>query len=180
MPVFLPNEIRYYFAGTVALHGRGWEDIPQTAGLGMASLRPDGFVSLTAGDSPGDLLTAAFKLPHTRLLVNAAVEPGGWVRAGLITMEGGQPVPGYSLEDSLPLTGDSIAHEIHWRAPDSGQFGQPVDPTGQWVLLQLRAQRASVYSIALARPGEETNYYVFDEANPERNQVRAPRHTPPA
>jgi hypothetical protein len=171
-PVFLPDEIRYYFAGTVALHGRGWEDIPQAAGLGMATLRPDGFVPLTAGDSPADLLTAAFKLPHTRVVINAAVQPGGWVRAGLITMEDGQPVPGYGLEDCLPLTGDSTAHEVHWRPQEAGQ---PSDPTDQWVLLQLRAQNASVYSIALARPGEETAYHLFDEANPERNQVRAPR-----
>ena len=177
-PVFLADEIRYYFAGTQARHGSGgWREIPQPAGLGMATLRPDGFVSLTAGEAVGDLVTAAFKLPHTRILVNAITEPDGWVRVGLITMEGGQPVPGCGLDDCDPLRGDSVAHEVHWRAADSGERA---DPSGQWVLLQLRAQRASVYSVAIARPGEEAAYHGFGEANPARNHVRAPRAAAPA
>jgi hypothetical protein len=177
-PVFLAEEIRYYFAGTQGRHGSGgWKDIPQPAGLGMATLRPDGFVSLTAGEGPGELVTAAFKLPHTRMLVNATIEPGGWVRAGLITMEEGEPVPGFGLDDCAPLTGDSTTHEVQWRMPEAGQAA---DPSGKWVLLQLRAQRASVYSIAIARPGEEAAYHLFSEANPGRNHVPAPRASLPA
>ena len=48
-PVFLDDEIRYYYAGTNVPHSPHWELGPQDAGLGMARLKPDRFVAL-AGD----------------------------------------------------------------------------------------------------------------------------------
>ena len=44
-PVFLDDEIRYYYAGTNARHAVHWELAPQEAGLGMARLKPDRFVA---------------------------------------------------------------------------------------------------------------------------------------
>ena len=52
-PVFLDDEIRYYYAGTNVRHSRHWELEPQDAGLGMARLKPDRFVALAGGRGAG-------------------------------------------------------------------------------------------------------------------------------
>ena len=68
-PVFLDDEIRYYYAGTNARHAMDWELEPQEAGLGMARLKPDRFVAVRAGEAPAELGT---------ICVQAAI--GGGVR----------------------------------------------------------------------------------------------------
>ncbi|MEW6753385.1 MAG: hypothetical protein AB1505_20745 [Candidatus Latescibacterota bacterium] len=69
--------------GTDMRHQRHWVLEPQRAGLGMASLRPDGFVALEAGDGRAELLTVAFVPAAPRLFVNAAATAGGWVRVAV-------------------------------------------------------------------------------------------------
>ena len=60
-PVFLDDEIRYYYAGTNVRHSRHWELEPQEAGLGMARLKPDRFVALRAGEARAELGTISFQ-----------------------------------------------------------------------------------------------------------------------
>ena len=164
-PVYLDDEIRYYYAGTQVIHRRGWAFEPQRAGLGLASLKPDRFVALDAGDEPAELLTAAFPLLSDRIRVNADVAAEGWVRAGLVTADG-EPLAGLGPEDTPPLRGDDTAHAVRW--PDGAPAALPV---GRWVRLLIRARRASLYAVAVHAPGETPVYHRFQEGNPQRNQV---------
>ena len=157
-PVFLADEVRYYFMGTTARHLSRWELTPQVAGLGMAAMKPDRFVALVAGEEPGELMTMAWRLPGPELRVNARVEPGGELRAELLTGDG-QTVPGCALADCGPIDGDATDHRMTWRGDASGLVGQSVR-------VRLRARRARVYAIWAAEAGEAAKYRRFTAALP--------------
>ena len=159
-PVFLPGEIRYYYAGTNVRHKRDWEREKQTSGLGMASLRPDGFVALVAGEEPAELLTTPFILPSTQVRINAVTERNGWIRAALLDADG-SPVAGY--DDSLPICGDSTEHDVQWPGAAAGEA-----PAGKLVRIRVRARNAALFSVAV---GDAAPYYRFTEGNPARNHL---------
>ena len=155
-PVFLENEIRYYYAGTNARHKVHWELEPQRAGLGLATLKPDRFVALAAGEAPAELLTQPFHLAADTLFLNAATGPDGSLRVAFLDADA-KPLPGFTWEECLPIHGDATAHPVRWQ----GKPGHPALPVGRTVYLSVRAERARLYSICLARDHDKTVYHQF-------------------
>ena len=160
-PVFLDDEIRYYYAGTNVRHSRHWELEPQDAGLGMARLKPDRFVALRAGEAPAELGTLAFKPPSMDMFVNARTAPEGEVRVELQDAEA-RPLPGFTAADCRPIRGDATAHRVEWRG-----VGQAEAPVGQPTRIRLTARQASVYSVFVTEPGESPVYHQFEALRPE-------------
>jgi hypothetical protein len=76
--------------------------------------RTDGFVSVMARDSAGELRTKPLRFTGGRLAVNLATQPGGSVRVELQDAAG-KPIPGFALANCKPLDGDHIAHDARWR-----------------------------------------------------------------
>ena len=146
--------------GTNMFHKSHWELDPQRAGLGLATLKPDRFVALRAGNDAAELLTYAFKLPSNRVFVNASTGANGWIRLEVLEADR-KPVPGFSEADCAPITGDSTCHAVGWRGLDGG-----VSILGRPVRLRLRAQDASVYSIYCSEPEESPVYHRFSSARP--------------
>jgi hypothetical protein len=157
-PVFLDDEIRYYYAATDMLHKTHWELDPQTAGLGMASMKPDRFIALEAGDAPAEALTVSIPVPSPQFFVNAKTEPGGWVKVGLVDAQT-HPIEGCTLDDCAAITGDATIHPVRWRAGDRV-------PVGSRVRLRFQAKNARVYSIFATEPDEKPVYYRFRAARP--------------
>jgi len=157
-PVFLEDEIRYYYAGTNMTHQSHWELQPQTAGLGMATIKPDRFVALAAGDRPAELLTCAFQPLSARLFINAAVKPDGGVRVAAVD-EKGAPLEGLGAEDCDCVRGDSLGHGVRWRN------GKAL-PTDRKVRLRVVVQDARLYSISNTEAEEDPVYYRFDAVSP--------------
>ena len=110
-PVFLDDEIRYYYAGTDALHSSRWEVMPQNAGLGLARLKPDRFVALWAGEAPAELGTITFKPRSVDVFVNARTADDGEIRVELQDAEA-RPLAGFTAADCRPINGDSTAHRV--------------------------------------------------------------------
>ena len=160
-PVFLEDEIRYYYAGTNVRHSRHWELEPQEAGLGMARLRPDRFVALRAGEAPAELGTIAFKPTSVDVYVNARTAADGELRVELQDAEA-RPLAGFTAADCRPISGDGTAHRVEWRG-----VGQAEAPVGRPTRLRLTARRASVYSVFLTEPGESPVYHQFEALRPE-------------
>jgi len=158
-PVFLDDEIRYYYMGTTARHTSRWELTPQVAGLGMASTRPDRFVAMVAGPERGELLSVIFRLPSARVFVNAEVGAGGEVRVEL-TDPTGAPIESCGLADCDPLSGDATDHRVTWRGSGA------VAAVGQPVRVRLQARDARVYSISAPEPDETPDYRDFTAAWP--------------
>ena len=153
-PVFLDDEIRYYFMGTTARHGGHWELDPQTAGVGFASIKPDRFVALAAAKSGSELLTVAFALPSDKLFVNTRCGRGGWVKAEVADVTG-KPFRGLTMDDCQPVTGDATSHALRWNE-------QATLPVGERIRLRVQAENARVYSLFAPDSGEtEPAYWQF-------------------
>jgi len=158
-PVFLEDEIRYYYVGTTAFHKTHWELDPQHAGLGLASLKPDRFIALRAHMEAAEMLTVAFTLRSREVFLNAAVAPQGRVLVEMLDVEA-RPIAGLSAADCAPIVGDSTAHRVRWR----GEI--PADVVGKPVRFRLHAEDARLYSIFIPDPGEKPIYYRFTAPRP--------------
>jgi hypothetical protein len=154
-PLFLDNEIRYYFMGTNMFHKSHWELEPQRAGLGLATLKPDRFIALHAGNETADLSTYSINLPSNKIFVNASTKPDGWVRLEILEADG-KSVVNFSEADCTPITGDSIAHVVHWKGSDTD-----AKIAGRRIRIRLRAQNADVFSIGSSESDNLPPYYRF-------------------
>ena len=76
--VCLDDEIRLYYSGMPIGHDEDYSTARSC--IGVASWRVDGFVSLDAGGSKGELLTRPFALRAPEIFVNADAR-GGHIRA---------------------------------------------------------------------------------------------------
>ncbi len=157
--MYRPDGIRFYYSGWALDHSGvlklRYEDTPKEC-IGLATLRPDGFVALEAGETEGELMTRPFAVADSRLYLNAAAEDGE-VRASLCDVEG-RPIAGYSYEDCLPFTGDCTASQVQWKgAPSSGAA------EGKVIRLRVRAKNARLYSCFFPHGEPPENYWRFKE-----------------
>jgi hypothetical protein len=91
------------------------------------SLRLDGFSSLRAPLSGGELVTKPLTFTGSKLLLNFATSAAGDVRIEIQDADG-NPLPGYSLEDARELIGNEIDRAYSWKASDdvSALAGKPI------------------------------------------------------
>jgi hypothetical protein len=109
--------------------------------IGLAFLRVDGFASMDAGETPGELLTKPLRLAGLELVLNASAK--GSIRVAVMDAAG-RPIPGYGATDCRPFSGDSIEHAVVWAGhPDLR------DLSGKTVRLQFHLKNASLYSFRL-------------------------------
>ena len=155
-PVYLDDEIRYYYLGTDMFHQRHWELEPQVAGLGMASMKPDRFVALQAGDETAELLTCAFRLSSAGIFINASVAGNGWIKVEMLDANA-KPVNGFAGADCLPIEGDSTAYPVRWGGGEAAEI-----PIGKQVRLRVSARNAKIYSIYVTEPNEKPVYQRFN------------------
>lgn len=105
------------------------------------TFRTDGFVSLQAGETAGEVLTHPVQFTGKTLSLNMATRASGSVRVELQDAAG-QALPGFTLADCQPFSGDAIDHTIAWaRGKDvSSLAGQPVR-------IRMALQNADVYAL---------------------------------
>lgn len=77
------------------------------------AIRLDGFVSVQAPYSGGELLTKPLRFTGEQLRVNFSTSAAGSVRVE-IQDAAGRPLPGFTLADSEELVGDSIDQPVRW------------------------------------------------------------------
>ena len=100
----------------------------------------DGFASVNAPYAGGELLTKPFTFSGNRLFLNFATGAAGDIK---VEVQGanGEPLPGYSLEDSRELVGNYIEREVSWRGdPDLSKL------VGQAVRLRFAMKDADLYA----------------------------------
>lgn len=128
-----------YYNGTA--RGTDLELVGPTA-IGMLRIQHDRFVEQHAGPDGGWLLTREFLLEGTALSVNCRV--AGTLRAELARYPG-EPLPGFSIDDSDIITGDHLAHRLTWRngqADLSALRGTPI-------YLRFHLQDAGIWSLTI-------------------------------
>ena len=82
-PIRSGGALSIYYDGLGSQHNVKLRDT-RKMGIGLATLRPDGFVSLNAGPRGGLVVTRPLNFDGSRLHLNAAVKPGGGIRVRLL------------------------------------------------------------------------------------------------
>ena len=132
------DEIRIYYNGYPTTHNQGSQH-PQ--GIGLGTLRLDGFASLHAGETAGTFTTKPFRCKGKRLFINADVH--GYVKVEVQDGDG-RPLKGFSLEDCQPFRGDSVRHGISWNG------GKDLSKLiGQEIHLRVVVEQGDIYSFRL-------------------------------
>lgn len=127
-----PNELSLY-----AVEGYGTS---KASSLRRYTLRLDGFVSVQAPMSGGEVISRLVRFAGGRLFLNFATSAAGSVQVELQD-DSGRPWPGFSLEDCPPIFGDTVDRGVSWKngSDVSGISGRPVR-------LRLVLRDADVYS----------------------------------
>ena len=127
-----PNELSFFATESY------WT--PPGSALRRYTLRLDGFVSVQAPMSGGELVTKPVRFTGRQLRLNFSTSAAGSVRVELQD-EAGRPLPGFSLEDCPPLFGDSVERPVSWRSgTDVGALA------GQAIRLRIVLQDVDVYA----------------------------------
>ena len=108
-PLLVGDELWLYYTGYDELHD--W--LPYKSAIGLAKMRKDGFASLDADESTGEVLTKRFANPGGPLEVNYHAR-GGSVRVEILDAEG-NVIPGYGRDECEALKGDSIRQAVAWK-----------------------------------------------------------------
>jgi len=105
-----------------------WDSVKTS--IGVATLRRDGFVSLDAGDQPGEVVTRSFTWPARGSL---------HINADARVLDASQrPLPGFERSDIV--TGDHLDRAVTWPAAQRDSLA------GRTVRLQFLLRRAKCYS----------------------------------
>ena len=92
------------------------------------TLRIDGFVSLAAPLSGGELVTAPLRFEGNRLSLNLSTSAAGSIRVEIQDVKG-KPIPGYTFADAHELYGDSLNLAAAWKEHEtdvSHLAGKPI------------------------------------------------------
>jgi len=117
------------------------------------SQRLDGFTSIDAGDQSGIIVTRPFVFDGDTLTLNADVT--GWLKVGVLNLPGmamtglnvgltnkpKKDVPGFDIENSNPVKGDSLRHFVTWK-------GNPnlANLAGRVVRLRIEMKNAKLFA----------------------------------
>lgn len=133
-PVRVGDELWIYYSGRSTDH----RSRPHVGSIGLGTLRLDGFFSLDAGDETGTLVTKPLQLTESDLHVNADAS-GGQLRIAVLD-EQGQPLPQFTLEDCIPMTSDSVRHQVRWKDANVAELA------GRTVRLQFELTQTELYA----------------------------------
>ena len=129
--------IRIYYGGSNGLHNN-WRE----GSLNLATLALDrfaGYVPADAGER-ANLRTNPLRLNDERVTLNAEVQPGGSIRAGLMDA-GGTELRGFTLDDCLPVTTGGASCDLRWRERDIAELA------GGAIRLEFEFQKAKLYAL---------------------------------
>ncbi len=112
-----------------------------TAHLHRYSLRLDGFTSISAPYSGGEVLTKPFTFSGQELEINYSTSAAGEIRFE-IQDQNGRPITGYTLDDSQRIIGNEISRIVLWKGNSDLQ-----NLAGKIVRLRIVMKDADLYAI---------------------------------
>ncbi len=112
------------------------------------AIRTDGFVSVNAGYSGGELVTKPLLFGGNNLVLNFATSAAGSIRLEIQDAQG-NPLPGFSLDESPLIWGDEIEHTVRWeRSHAKATSDKPLARiVGKPVRLRFVMKDADLYSL---------------------------------
>ena len=143
-PVERGDELWFYYSGFK------YRAVPknadkQSGAICLAVLRRDGFVSLTANEKVGQLITKPFTATGDQLLLNVDVADEGEATVEVLDKDM-HAIAGFELSNCVPLHGRSIEQTVRWTTKaDWNQLA------GRNVRLRIRLRKADLYAFWTAR-----------------------------
>jgi len=128
-----PNELSLYATESY------WTNT--SSALRRYTIRMDGFVSVSAPMSGGELITKLLTFKGKNLFLNFSSSAAGSIQVE-VQDENGNPVPGFSLENCIPLFGDTIERSVKW---ENGNDLSSLE--GKAVRLRFSMKDADLYSL---------------------------------
>jgi hypothetical protein len=108
------------------------------------TMRLDGFVSVNAPLSGGELVTKPLTFAGDRLTINFATSAAGGIRIELQDADG-KPLPHFTLDDCEPIFGDTLERSVTWK------HGSEVSElAGKSIRLRIELNDADLYSFQFA------------------------------
>jgi hypothetical protein len=133
------DQVWMYFTGANHLHNRNPPTGERDHQFGIAQWRMDGFAALEDTDGAEDrIITRPIRFRGRQLVLNADVEPGGYIQVRIRPADGGADLRGPS--DSVQ--GDHQDHIVRWKGN-----ADISDCAGKEVVLEARIRKAKWYSL---------------------------------
>jgi hypothetical protein len=102
----------------------------------------DGFVSVHAPQSGGELLTKYFTFTGDSLELNFSTSAAGSIQIEIQDAKG-KPIPGFTLAESEDIFGDSVDRNIRWKGHEGSDLSTL---RGRAVRLRFVIKDADLYS----------------------------------
>jgi hypothetical protein len=133
-----------------------------SSALRRYTLRMDGFVSLSAPATGGELITKPLLFTGERLTLNFSTSAAGGLRVELQRPDG-QPIPGFTAADCQELFGDELDRVVSWT---DGTDLHPL--AGKPVRMRFLLRDADLYAFQFvhARENEMNNGNAFHSKMP--------------
>jgi hypothetical protein len=149
------DEVRIYYAGCDHTHKPPYNPENKLS-IGAASIRPDGFTYLEAGDEEAEIFTRIFAISEPGFTMNANTLKGEikvQVCDGL-----GKPIKGFDFEDFIPVNEDGIYIQLQWKNnPDQSVL------LNKQLRLRIKARNSNLYSVTMINGEDNPKYWKFRE-----------------
>lgn len=129
-----------YYSGWDGPHGT----TQRTGGIGLATIRKEGFISLRGPQQGGVVCTRRLLWPGGDLLVNADAT-GGKLQVRVSTAER-RPVEGFDYDDCDAFDGNDVRHRVTWNGTGAG------DLQGREIRLEFLLHKADLYTFRASGP----------------------------
>ncbi len=143
-PIVVKDEIWLYMGNWRAPHEVGDDE----CAIQIAKWRKDGFASMNFGDTEGSLTTKQMIFSGNKLVLNANVLDGGFLKVALVDKDG-REISGYTENDCEIITTDGTAIEVKWNG--SSDLSALV---GETVTMKFYGQNAELYTFTFDGAGE--------------------------
>lgn len=130
-----------YYGGANERHGTPEVVFPRKHAIGVATLRLDGFISLTADDRPAILETKPFQLAGNRLEINLDAHRGQ-LRVEVLDSNAA-PIQGFTGKEAKTI--DDLRFAPSWDRP-------LFSLRGKVIRLRFHLRNASIYSFRIVSP----------------------------
>lgn len=141
------GELLIYASASEKEHGYG--GVVEGSSIFCYRLREDGFVCLTAKDGvEGRASSRHMQLQGDKLFINLKAKKATFA----LRDKKAQYIEGFTHENCVPFSGDSIKHEPKWQGRDLKELG------GEIIALEIKLTDGSLYSFS----GDFINLMLFD------------------
>jgi hypothetical protein len=128
----------------------GWDgphnpppDQPRTPGVGLATMRKEGFISVRGPSAGAVLVTRQIEWPGGDLMVNAEAKEGELTVR--VTDARRKPLAGFDYADCKPIQSDGVRQRVMWKG------GSLEAQKGQVVRLEFLLKNADLYTFCAGK-----------------------------